>query len=143
MIIDKAEYHVPGVENEGNYTKENDIAKAAATHIICFLIWAASRNMIKTDLASKYLTPTLKKEVDPAVLLKEGVDWIDSDDFIDQATVISKVYNRYLLVYGKHTEKQNKGFYIRYTNDIQSIANTMLDILLQEIKSKKWWQFWK
>ncbi|MFH0785689.1 MAG: hypothetical protein V2B20_27595 [Pseudomonadota bacterium] len=143
MIIDKAEYHAPGVENEGKYKNEKDITAFAATHIICFLVWAGSKKIIKTEALNSWLSPILERGADPSILLNNGANTIDSNDFQDKTLPLLKKYNAYLEEYGTEMANRKSGFYVPYSKKIQSIADQILNGLENRILTKKWWEFWK
>jgi hypothetical protein len=142
MRIDKADYHMPGVENEENIDSE-DKFKLAVTHMVCFMVWAGSKNLIKDDKLKSYLAPIVSKGLGLDLLLETGANYLDSDDFDESLSKIFKKYPKYLGEYGKQLAKIKKQFYVPYSQDIQVIANQILDNLEKEISSKKSWEFWK
>lgn len=123
MVLDKADYHGAGVENEEGTCDSN-------THMICFIVWAFKRNKMKTSDLS---TELAKKEITIPFLNENGwFDQIDSEDLIFESKKADKMYKAYLEEYGKAISKIKKVFYVAYDDEIQQVADATLDRLSEK-----------
>jgi hypothetical protein len=125
MILDKADYHDAGVELEDGDCDSN-------THMICFLVWASKSNNLKNPDLSAELA---KDGRDIQALNGNGwFDQVDASDLAMEARKAEKMYKAYLEEYGKAITKIGNVFYVDYSEESQSIADDILNRLVEKYK---------
>jgi hypothetical protein len=123
MILDKADYHDAGVENEEGNCDSN-------THMICFLIWAFQNSKMKaSDLYSEL---SIKEKTVQSLNENGWFDQIDSEDLVFEVKKAEKIYKAYLEEYGKSITKAKRVFYVKYDGEVQKLADETLDRLAKK-----------